>query len=195
MIDILLAIETIENESEREFIGQLFEQYSQRIKKAAWKILENEEDAEDALVLTFIKVIKYRDKFIGIDDTRLRSRLHLITKCTCFDMLSKRNGLPVMSVSNAVEDDEGGMSDLEIPDDIDILEDVLREESVQILSQSIETLKSPAKEIVILRYYEGIPNVEIADLLSMNPSTVGTILQRALNKLKKELVKYYDDKK
>lgn len=195
MIDILLAIESIEDEQEREFIGELFDRYSKRVKALAWGILGNEEDAEDAMGTTFYKVIKYKNKFIGINENMIKGRLKLITQCTCYDMLDKKNGLSVTSISNAVEDDEGTVNDLEIPDDFDILEDIVRRESIEVVMKGLDSLKTPDREIVILRYYDELSNVEIADLLSMNVSTVGTNLQRSLAKLKKELMRYYDDKK
>lgn len=195
MIDILLAIEAIEDEQEREFIGELFDRYSKRVKALAWGILGNEEDAEDAMGTTFYKVIKYKNKFIGINENMIKGRLKLITQCTCYDMLDKKNGLSVTSISNAVEDDEGTVNDLEIPDDFDILEDIVRRESIEVVMKGLDSLKTPDREIVILRYYDELSNVEIADLLSMNVSTVGTNLQRSLAKLKKELMRYYDDKK
>ena len=195
MIDILLAIESIEDEQEREFIGELFDRYSKRVKALAWGILGNEEDAEDAMGTTFYKVIKYKNKFIGINENMIKGRLKLITQCTCYDMLDKKNGLSVTSISNAVEDDEGTVNDLEIPDDFDILEDIVRRETIEVVMKGLNSLKTPDREIVILRYYDEFSNVEIADLLSMNVSTVGTNLQRSLAKLKKELMRYYDDKK
>ena len=195
MIDILLAIEAIEDEQEREFIGELFDRYSKRVKALAWGILGNEEDAEDAMGTTLYKVIKYKNKFIGINENMIKGRLKLITQCTCYDMLDKKNGLSVTSISNAVEDDEGTVNDLEIPDDFDILEDIVRRESIEVVMKGLDSLKTPDREIVILRYYDELSNVEIADLLSMNASTVGTNLQRSLAKLKKELMRYYDDKK
>lgn len=195
MIDILLAIEAIEDEQEREFIGELFDRYSKRVKALAWGILGNEEDAEDAMGTTFYKVIKYKNKFIGINENMIKGRLKLITQCTCYDMLDKKNGLSVTSISNAVEDDEGTVNDLEIPDDFDILEDIVRRESIEVVMKGLDSLKTPDREIVILRYFDELSNVEIADLLSMNASTVGTNLQRSLAKLKKELMRYYDDKK
>ena len=195
MIDILLAIEAIEDEQEREFIGELFDRYSKRVKALAWGVLGNEEDAEDAMGTTFYKVIKYKNKFIGINENMIKGRLKLITQCTCYDMLDKKNGLSVTSISNAVEDDEGTVNDLEIPDDFDILEDIVRRESIEVVMKGLDSLKTPDREIVILRYFDELSNLEIADLLSMNASTVGTNLQRSLAKLKKELMRYYDDKK
>ncbi|MBR3999801.1 MAG: sigma-70 family RNA polymerase sigma factor, partial [Clostridia bacterium] len=71
---------------------------------------------------------------------------------------------------------------------------MLRKESADLLYRALSALDSPAKEIVIMRYMEDIPGAVVADLLSMNESTVRTILHRSLKKLKKELEGYYNGK-
>ena len=194
MIDILLAIQAIEDADEREYIGELFEKYSKKVKRLSLNILKNEQDADDAVGLTFLKIIKYREKFMGIEENQLKGRISLVTRCACFDFLDRRDKLTVVSMTEVVEDDEGNSNDMEIADDIDLLREMLTAESVERLHQAIRTLDSPAKEIVMLKYFDNMSNVSIADLLSMNASTVGTILQRSLKKLKKLLKEYHDDK-
>ena len=157
-------------------------------------ILKNEQDADDAVGITFLKIIKYREKFMGIAENQLKGRVSLVTRCACFDFLDKRDKLTVVSMTEVVEDDEGNSNVMEIADDIDLLREMLTAESVERLHQAIRTLDSPAKEIVMLKYFDNMSNVSIADLLSMNASTVGTILQRSLQKLKKLLKEYHDDK-
>lgn len=44
-----------------------------------------------------------------------------------------------------------------------------------------------------MKYYEEMQNVEIANMLGLNPSTVGTILQRSLQKLRKCMEEYSHD--
>ena len=183
MIDILLAIQAIEDADEREYIGELFEKYSKKVKRLALNILKNEQDADDAVGITFLKIIKYREKFIGIEENQLKGRISL----------DKRDKITFVSMTEVVEDDEGNSRDMEIADDIDLLREMLTTESVEKLHQAIRTLDSPAKEIVMLKYFDNMSNVSIADLLSMNVSTVGTILQRSLQKLKKLLKEYHDD--
>ena len=41
MISILLAIEAIEEESEREVVGRIYAQYSTKVKAIAYKIMKN----------------------------------------------------------------------------------------------------------------------------------------------------------
>lgn len=194
MIDILLAIQVIDDADEREYIGKLYEKYSKKVKRLALNILKNEQDADDAVGNTFLKIIKYRDKFMGIEESQLKGRISLVTRCACFDFLDKRDKITFVSMTEAVEDDEGNRQDMEIADDIDLLREMLTTESVERLHQVICTLDSPAKEIVMLKYFDDMSNVSIGDLLCMNASTVGTILQRSLQKLKKILKEYHDDK-
>lgn len=194
MIDILLAIQVIDDADEREYIGKLYEKYSKKVKRLALNILKNEQDADDAVGNTFLKIIKYRDKFMGIEESQLKGRISLVTRCACFDFLDKRDKITFVSMTEAVEDDEGNRQDMEIADDIDLLREMLTTVSVERLHQAICTLDSPAKEIVMLKYFDDMSNVSIGDLLCMNASTVGTILQRSLQKLKKILKEYHDDK-
>lgn len=194
VIDILLAIQVIDDADEREYIGKLYEKYSKKVKRLALNILKNEQDADDAVGNTFLKIIKYRDKFMGIEESQLKGRISLVTRCACFDFLDKRDKITFVSMTEAVEDDEGNRQDMKIADDIDLLREMLTTESVERLHQAICTLDSPAKEIVMLKYFDDMSNVSIGDLLCMNASTVGTILQRSLQKLKKILKEYHDDK-
>lgn len=50
--------------------------------------------------------------------------------------------------------------------------------------QLLAVLNDDEREIVLLKYREGLRNVDIAQNLSMNPSTVSTILARALEKMR-----------
>ena len=195
VIDILLAIEAIEDEDERAYIGQLFEKYSVRVKRYAIYILHNEQDADDATGNVFLKIIKYRHKFIGISDTMLKGRIALITRCTCLDYMEKRHNHSYQSIYDYTEDDDGNIQDYEIPDDLDILRNMIQTETVEKLYEALQVLQSPANEIVMMRYFDEMSSVEIADILSMNDSTVRTILERSLKKMKKVLEVYYRDQK
>ena len=50
--------------------------------------------------------------------------------------------------------------------------------------QALTKLKERERMIIYYRFFEGYTNREIAKLLQMNESTVGTVLNRALKKLK-----------
>ena len=81
----------------------------------------------------------------------------------------------------------------EIPDDTDISENLVNTESVRELQTAIKTLPLLHQEIIMLKFEDEQTNVQIADSLGMNASTVGTILNRSMKKLRKILEEYYHD--
>lgn len=83
------------------------------------------------------------------------------------------------------------------------MEEMVREPSVDFESQLEEItsekrkavfkelilLKETERQIIYYKYFEGYTNRRIAELLGMNESTVGTVLSRALKKLRTEEMK------
>lgn len=53
-----------------------------------------------------------------------------------------------------------------------------------LVARLLSSLDADERELVFLKYYEGKRNVEIAELLDINPSTVSTRLARALAKMR-----------
>lgn len=54
----------------------------------------------------------------------------------------------------------------------------------ELVDQLLGTLDAHERELVLLKYREGMRNVDIAEKLQMNPSTVSTTLARALSKMR-----------
>lgn len=187
MISILLAIEAIEEESEREVVGRIYAQYSTKVKAIAYKIMKNPQDAEDALGNTFIRIIKYRKNFIGIDETEIKRLIIIYTRSTCFDMLDKRDSAELISLSMEKENNDRESFVTEIASEINVENDFLMRETIKIVTEKIQVLPMPAKDIMLMKYYFNMQNIEIADVLGMNVSTVGTIIQRNTAKIRKEL--------
>lgn len=200
MFDIILSFKSVakdDRDDESRLFKELFEKYAIRVKRLALDILENEHDADDAVGITFMKIMKYRDKFIGIDEKRVIGRISMITRCVCIDILKKRNR-DYMNISYptcvGADDDDKRDIGAEISDDTDVAHSVLDKEASDRLHRAINSLDSPAREIILFKFFDDMTNVEIAELLDMNASTVGTILQRSLKKLRKMLEGYYNDK-
>lgn len=58
------------NDDDKDFITRLVDEYGDRMYSKAMSILKNESDAEDAVQETFLKIIKYIDKFNRNTDNR-----------------------------------------------------------------------------------------------------------------------------
>lgn len=190
MFGILLTISNIENTDERELVQKLFFTYARRVKALARYILKNDADAEDALHNVFLNIIKYRRKFMQIDRDETERLIVIYTRSVCFNMRKHRYKIAFIPTGNAEIDEDGDMTDMEFADETDILGELVEKENRSILAAAINALGTPAREIVLLKFYEEMSNVEIADMLGLNASTVGTVLQRSLQKLRKRMEGY-----
>ena len=180
----LLALETL-NDADRDFVEAIYMQYSKRIKAyAQYKLMNYRADADDALDDTMLRVIRHRDKLKTMNETERKNHIIIYTNSACIDILRKRQHMDYVSINNAYENDDGERFDMDIADDIDMLRDIITKESVKFLSDAINQLESPACEIIKMKFYSEMRNVEIASELNIEASTVGTIIHRTTQKLR-----------
>ncbi|MBQ9005441.1 MAG: sigma-70 family RNA polymerase sigma factor, partial [Atopobiaceae bacterium] len=74
----------------------------------------------------------------------------------------------------------------EVPEGVFAQEDTQadRFDDINMLQKLLATLDDEEKELIYLKYYEGKRNVEIAEALGMNASTISTKLARAIAKMR-----------
>jgi RNA polymerase sigma-70 factor (ECF subfamily) len=60
------------------------------------------------------------------------------------------------------------------------------------IRRSIATLGPKAAEIVVLKYFEGHSNLEIAEMLGTSQMVIGVLLHRARARLRKEIAKFLE---
>ena len=187
MIDICLWIGEIQDENERVLVQELYQEYSLKITAMAAKILKNQTDAEDALGNVFLKIIKYRDLFTGLDKEERTRLIVIYTRSTCFDMLRKRDKIDVLSLSYTSDEEENDIAGYEIQAEEDVEHVFFREEMINKIQCMIQYFPSPVREIMIMKYFYNMPNTEISGITGVNPSTVGTIIQRNTKKIRRAL--------
>ena len=76
-----------------------------------------------------------------------------------------------------------------VPSDLNISEEVLRQEDAKILQQAIDRLPDMQKEVVILRFYHDRKLKEIAAITGVSLPTAKSRLKQGLDKLKRYLDK------
>ena len=195
MLPILLMIDEITQEDERELLRRLFFTYAPKMKLLAQSILKNEADAEDALHDTFLLVIRYRKKFVQADEIETMRLLVIYSRSVCFNRLRREKRIRAHIVPESPTDAGDPQPAADIPDaDADPTKLLLTKEQSDLLRRAIDRLPSPAREIVWLRYYAGHTNVEIGALLGIKPSTVGSTLRRSLAKIQNETEAYFVDR-
>ena len=160
-------------------VAAAFEQHGRQVFRTAYRITGNVEDAEDVLQTVFLNTLRR-----GREHTTLGGRLgrtpgsYLARSAVngALDVLRRRRG--------AVDSDTDALG--EMPDTAaeGALQSVWQEELRARLRAALSTLSPNWAEIVALRYFEDLSNVEIAELLGTSASTVAVTLHRARARLR-----------
>ncbi len=186
----LLALETLEDE-ERELIERLYSDYSKRVKQLAVSIMHNDMYADDVVNDTFLKIIRYKEKFFDVSEDEKIRLIIIFTRSVCFNLYNRIKKIRFESIDSFYNDDEEDTdTKLDIPEDIDLLKKIVEEETGAYLRDAIDKLKQPARDMIILKYYHEMKNTEIAEFFKINPSSVSTIIQRSIKRLRGEIERY-----
>ena len=186
----LLALDDLENK-ERTQIERLYHNYSAHVKKLAESIIKETNYTDDIVNDTFVKVIRYKDKFIDASEDEKIRLLIIITRSVCFNYLKKRKKLRFEYTHSKTGE---RLATAEPSSDFDLLKTLVSKETAVVLMEAINNLNNPARDMIILKFYYEMKNVEIAKFYGMNPSTVGTIIHRSICRLREELGGYLNDK-
>jgi len=144
--------------------------YSEILRYCLWHA-PNRSLAEDAAQETFMKVIRYFDRYIH--KGKFKPFLYRIAANTCVDMRRKNRCLDVSLEELTVEFaySESGFEEIQ---------------SDMTLKQLVSGLSNDLQEIVLLRFGQDLTIREIAEVVNIPLRTVQSRLRSALKKLKKD---------
>ena len=162
MLCYLAMIDTAEERSKFE---EIYIQYRNLMYTVAYRVLNNSEDAEDAVHTAFMRIAK-NIEIIKTDGDKTTGLMITIARNAAIDLYRKR------SKQSTVE----------------LMEDIAAPESEPIMDELAACiLKLPERQrgILLLKYYHGYHNDEIAQLMGLSAVNVTKIIQRAKEKLQK----------
>jgi len=155
-------------EGSAEAFRFLFEKYRNSIYRFCYKMLWDEEAAEDAFQETFIKVFENRTKFRG---DNFQAWVYKIAKNVCLNMIKKRREDVVFN-----------------EDYINPYEDVNYEFNLDfVIKEAIDKLPESLKEAFILKEYEQLKYKDIAEILHIEENAAKVKVHRAKVKLREFL--------
>lgn len=177
---ILAVLQTIENDQQRDAVEQLFRLYHKSMMVKAYEILHNWHDAEDAVQETFIKVSRNIDDFLPVDTSSAKSLIGVYTRNVAINIYNRKKR------QNKLFYLKQDISEMNLeshdPDD-NVLELVINQETIAALHQAIDCLDDMHRDVILLKYYYGKKNIEIADIMCVDVNVINARVFRAKKKL------------
>lgn len=163
--------------SKRQKMEMIYELYEQKMFMTAYTILQDYQQAEDALQEACIKLSKHLDKLDDVTSNKSRNYIFLSIKDIAIDMYRKnqRNS----NYSFSVEDEK-----LESFSPTTSINEALQVENEIYINDLLNNLPDSYKEIIQDYYYKQLSITEIAVSLKISESAARKRLQRAISTLK-----------
>lgn len=175
--------QAVAENGEFEELAVLFRDYHPAILRIAYRITGSQSDAEDVLQTIFLRLAPNPQRdFLP----NAGGYLHRAAVNASLDLL--RNRKRVNSVSLDVLDfDQNSKHSAASPED-DLADAELRE----LIRYAVAKLEGRAATAFALRYFEGLDNSRIANILGTSQMVVAVTLHRARTRLRKEIGSYLE---
>jgi RNA polymerase sigma-70 factor (ECF subfamily) len=159
----------------------LVRRWERKIQGAVYRVMGTEEDARDLCQETFLKA--YRSLGSFKHEARFSSWLYQIALNLCRDRMRRRRGRTMVSLD--AMDDEGAALPLRAdPSPLELAEAGALARTV---AAAVNGLPEEQREVIVLKEYQDLTFLEIAEILDVPLSTVKTRLYRGLGQLRQRL--------
>ncbi|MFN8499379.1 MAG: sigma-70 family RNA polymerase sigma factor [Anaerolineae bacterium] len=155
-------------------VTEMVTRYAPFVYRACLMVLQQPEDAEDAMQESLVKAVRGLGAYSHKDEAGFRGWLHRIALNTSISRL-RRHSLPQVEWE-ALET----MPSLDHDPEAAALQ---RIEQSRVMA-ALARLGEGHRLVVVLRYYHGLSCEEIADLLDLPPGTIGSRLFTARQRLR-----------
>jgi RNA polymerase sigma-70 factor (ECF subfamily) len=163
---------------DRAAFKALYESYRDRVYNIIFYSMGDELASEDILQIVFIKIYRGLPGFRF--EASLATWIYRITLNECLNQQQRRGAQYVPFEAILGSDDE---FDSAAPPDIEHADKERRE----IIQRAMMELPPKLRDVIALKYLEGLSYEEIAAVLGCAPGTVASRLSRALEKLETRL--------
>lgn len=164
--------------------GELYERYQLKIYRSAFRILRNEQDAEDAVQQSFQRAFENLRRFRG--DSAFATWVTRIAINETLMMLRRRRvTIPLFETNN---NDVNPTSPIDLPDDRPTPEQAFAEkESRGVVAHAISRLRKKLRTVALLRELQGLSNAETARRLGLTVTAVKARTFHARRNLREHL--------
>jgi RNA polymerase sigma factor (sigma-70 family) len=159
-------------------LGYLYDTYSDKLFIAALRMTKDRELAKDALQEVFIEIWNYRNTLGDVIHTQ--SYLTKVMRSILLKKLKKENLISHYTIADSLVSAEQSMEEVIISADTD-------KEKKYRLKLALSNLTNRQKQVLELRFQEGLSYEQIAEKLSMNYQSVNNLAFRTIHRLRNQL--------
>ena len=160
--------------------GVLYREYASAIFRFCRRALPTREDAEDATMDIFAKLMR-DNRLLQYDQNRsFTAWLYKVAANHCWDVLRRRK------TRQDKETDDLENVPLEHPDP-NQLDQLIEQRTSEEVRRALDKLGARARMALVMRYYSDMSYDEIADALGVRRAFVGVVLLRARHELRQAL--------
>jgi RNA polymerase sigma-70 factor (ECF subfamily) len=167
-------------------LRQLLKEYQDKVYNQAYRMLGNNEDAEEATQDVFLRIHRGMEEFRG--DSKMSTWIYSITANVCISRLRKKQ-LPISSLDKPLADSGDTLADFipgEGPDPSEILED---EQMRAMVRNEVRNLPPKWAMAVSMYHFDELSYEEIASAMEIPKATVATYILRGRQQLAAQLSK------
>jgi RNA polymerase sigma-70 factor, ECF subfamily len=172
---------------------ELLDRYEPLLARFFARALGNREDAEEAVIDTFLKV--WRGAPAYREGATVRTWLYRIAHNTAIDALRRRSRQPIVEPSLASADDRDArldpVADLANPEAA-LVAGYQQERDHRALRLALAQLAPAERTLVVLYYFEGCSYAQIGAITGASPTFIKNRLHRARQRLKVHFVRLRD---
>ena len=167
-----------------EVLDEIFTRYKKRMFNYAFRLLQNQADAEDVVAELFCMLSGKKDAYEPTH--KFSTWFYTVAHNICMSKLRMRKRTIGMWFQR--EKESGELKQWDVPDRAPSpAEAVQTRDTASYIKQAVEKLGFLEKEALILREYQKLRYDEIAAILGFTGAKIKIILYRARQKLKKQL--------
>ncbi len=178
------AMEQIQQISSEE-MEKIFREHHGLVFRAAYRITGDSSDAEDVMQTVFLRLWRRDPESLAVE--KLSSYLHRAALNAALDLVRSRH-----------QRSKVAMGDVAPTPPADPLPTAERQQAGreirEWLSVVITQLTPQAAEIFTLRFFEGLENPEIAEVVGTSTSSVAVTLSRTRERIQKEFKTFWSSK-
>lgn len=164
-----------------ETFKRVFLPYHQKLYRIAYRIVQNQVQAEDIVQDTYIRLWEKRDELDDINNAEAFSIIVMRNKCLDFLRSNKDK------YTQELDSNMNKITDISVPEQLEI------KEKANQVRDLISRLPEQQKQVLSLKDWDGYSNEEIEMITGLSTVNIRVILSRARKTVRDEFLKRHKE--